>query len=76
MILDCVVETEASLVICHAEHVFAFIAFQERDKEKTQSGEIQYCCMWTYVPCVYVFCVCLWTSSAVRANIESCSIVR
>lgn len=36
-ILDCVVETEASLVICRAEHVFAIIAFQ---KEKTQSGEI------------------------------------
>lgn len=37
MILDCVAEMEASLVICHAEHVFAIIAFQDR---KTQSGEI------------------------------------
>lgn len=37
MILDCVVETKASLVICHAEHVFAIIAFW---KEKTQSREI------------------------------------
>lgn len=37
MILDCVAEMKASLVICHAEHVFAIIAFQ---KGKTQSGEI------------------------------------
>lgn len=36
MILDCVVETEASLVIFHAEHVFAIIAFQtERQRENS-----------------------------------------
>ena len=34
MILDCVVETEASLVICQAEHVFAIIAFQTETKRK------------------------------------------
>lgn len=34
MILDCVVETEASLAICHAEHVFAIIVFQRETKRK------------------------------------------
>lgn len=39
MILDCIVEREASLVICHAEHVFAIIAFEKkrRQKKRTQS---------------------------------------
>lgn len=34
MILDCVVETEASLVICNAEHVFAIISFHGETKRK------------------------------------------
>lgn len=34
MILDCVVETEASLVICNAEHAFAIIAFHGETKRK------------------------------------------
>lgn len=68
MILDCVVETEASLVICHAEHVFAIIAFQKNTKRKLNQVKSNI----TATVCG----VCLWRSSAVWANIESCSTKR
>lgn len=38
MILDCIVEREASLVICHAEHVFAIIAFEKKKKTKKKNS--------------------------------------
>lgn len=55
MILDCVVETEASLVFCHAEHVFAIIAFQKETKRKLNQVK----CDITVCATVYLcFCVC------------------
>ena len=76
MILDCVVEAEASLVICHAEHVFAIIAFQEETKRKLNQVKSNIT-VWRAVYRVFMFlCACVWRSSAVGANIESCSTVR
>lgn len=65
MILDCVVETEASLVICYAEHVFAVIAFSKETKGKlnqvksnitaTVCGTVH--CVFMFV-CVFVEILC------------------
>lgn len=79
MILDCVVEAEASLVICHAEHVFAIIAFQKEKKRKLNQVESNITvCGTVRVCCCCCFCVCLrvWIPSAARANIELCSSIR
>lgn len=79
MILDCVRETEASPVICHAEHVFAIIAFQKDTKRKlnqVKSNITTTVREAVYPRRVYVISVCWRLYSAVGSNTESCSIIR
>lgn len=59
MILDCVVETEASLVICNAEHVFAIIAFHKETKRKLNQVKSNITAVILDTVCgVYTVCLC------------------